>query len=106
MDYIALFRRTHVMDITAIPELEQGIEAHGIERVLPRTRAHVRIFDNFTMWFSANLVLSTIVLGALATNVFALGFWDSIVAIIIFNVLGTLPVASSRHSVPNSVSAK
>ena len=94
------------MDITAIPELEQGIEAHGIERVLPRTRAHVRIFDNFTMWFSANMVLSTIVLGALATNVFALGFWDSIVAIIIFNVLGTLPVASSRHSVPNSVSAK
>ena len=95
-----------VTDITAIPELERGIETHGIERVLPRTRTHVRVFDNFTMWFSANLVLSTIVLGALATNVFALGFWDSIVAIIIFNVLGTLPVASSRHSVPNSVSAK
>ena len=82
-----------VTDITAIPELERGIETHGIERVLPRTRAHVRIFDNFTMWFSANLVLSTIALGALATNVFALGFWDSIAAIIIFNVLGTLPVA-------------
>src|SRR2546423_10029585 len=45
------------------------------------------------MWLSANLVLSTVVLGALATNVFALGFWDSIAAIIIFNVLGTLPVA-------------
>ncbi len=82
-----------VTDITAIPELERGIETHGIERVLPRTRAHVRIFDNFTMWFSANLVLSTIALGALATNVFVLGFWDSIAAIIIFNVLGTLPVA-------------
>jgi len=82
-----------VTDITAIPELERGIETHGIERVLPRTRAHVRIFDNFTMWFSANLVLSTIALGALATNVFALGFWDSIAAIIIFIVLGTLPVA-------------
>jgi NCS1 nucleoside transporter family len=82
-----------VTDITAIPELERGIETHGIERVLPRTRAHVRILDNFTMWFSANLVLSTIALGALATNVFALGFWDSIAAIIIFNVLGTLPVA-------------
>ena len=80
-------------DIIAIPELEQGIEARGIERVPAEARPHVRIFDNFTMWFSANLVISTVALGALATTVFALGFWDSIVAMIIFNVLGALPVA-------------
>src|SRR6266567_256673 len=80
-------------DTAAIPELERGIETHGIERVSPRTRAHVRIFDNFTIWFSANLVISTVALGGLATSVFGLGFWDSIAAIIIFNVLGTLPVA-------------
>src|ERR1700751_4903340 len=77
----------------AIPELEQGIETHGIERVSPKTRAHVRIYDNFTIWLSANLVISTVALGALATNVFQLGFWDSVAAIVIFNVLGTLPVA-------------
>src|SRR5260370_41764611 len=82
-----------ISDTAAIPEIERGIEAQGIERVQPRARTHVRIFDNFTMWLSANLVLSTVVLGALATNVFALGFWDSVVAIIIFNVLGALPVA-------------
>src|ERR1700736_5418669 len=82
-----------ISDIAAIPEIERGIEAHGIERVQPSARTHVRIFDNFTMWLSANLVLSTVVLGALATNVFALGFWDSVAAIIIFNVLGALPVA-------------
>src|SRR5256714_12442657 len=82
-----------VSESIAIPELEPGIETHGIERVSPEARAHVRVFDNFTMWFSANLVLSTIALGALATNVFALGFWDSIAAFIIFNVLGTLSVA-------------
>ena len=58
-----------ISDIAAIPEIERGIEAHGIERVQPRARTHVRIFDNFTMWLSANLVLSTVVLGALATNV-------------------------------------
>src|SRR5947208_2226592 len=80
-------------DTTTIPELEQGIEVHGIERVPPRARAHVRIFDNFTMWLSANLVISTVALGALATNLFFLGFWDSLAAIIIFNVLGALPVA-------------
>lgn len=79
-------------DVVAIPE-EQGLEMHGIERVSPATRTHVRIFDNFTMWLSANLVISTIALGSLANVVFALGFWDSVLAIVIFNALGVLPVA-------------
>jgi len=46
-------------DIVAIPE-ETGIETHGIERVSPETRTHTRILDNFTLWLSANLVISTI----------------------------------------------
>src|SRR2546428_12856379 len=79
-------------DIIAIPE-EQGLETHGIERVSPKTRTHVRIFDNFTMWLSANLVISTIGLGALAIPIFQLGFWDSLAVIIVFNILGVLPVA-------------
>ncbi len=79
-------------DVVTIPE-EQGIETHGIERVSPTTRTHVRIFDNFTMWLSANLVLSTFALGTLAIPVFKLGFWDSVAVIIIFNVLGVLPPA-------------
>src|SRR3989441_9682935 len=79
-------------DTVTIPE-ERGIETHGIERVSPKTRAHVRIFDNFTMWLSANLVISTVALGALAIPIFGLGFWDSVLVIIIFNVLGILPVA-------------
>lgn len=80
-------------DVVTIPELEKGVETHGIERVSPKTRSHVRIFDNFTMWLSANLVLSTIALGALAIPIFGLGFWDSVIAIIIFNAFGVLPVA-------------
>ena len=79
-------------DVVTIPE-EQGLETHGIERVSPTTRTHVRIFDNFTMWLSANLVISTVGLGALAVPIFGLGFWDSVAVIIIFNVLGVLPVA-------------
>lgn len=70
-----------------------GIEAQGIERVSPQSRSHVQIFDNFTMWLAANLVLSTIALGALAINIFGLGLWDSIGVIVIFNLLGVLPVA-------------
>src|SRR5437764_12924516 len=79
-------------DVITIPE-EQGLETHGIERVSPKTRTHVRILDNFTMWLSANLVISTVGLGALAIPIFGLGFWDSLAVIIIFNVLGVLPVA-------------
>src|SRR5215471_17063259 len=79
-------------DTVAIPE-ERGVETHGIERVSPSTRTHVRIFDNFTMWLSANLVISTVALGALATQAFFLGFWDGLAVIIIFNALGVLPVA-------------
>ncbi|TME67475.1 MAG: hypothetical protein E6I59_00465, partial [Chloroflexi bacterium] len=79
-------------DVVTIPE-EQGIETHGIERVSPKTRTHVRVIDNFTMWLSANLVISTIGLGALAVPIFSLGFWDSVAVIIIFNALGVLPVA-------------
>ncbi len=75
-----------------IPELEHGVETHGIERVSPSTRAHVRVRDNFTMWLAANLVISTLALGTLPTF-FGMGFWDSFLAIIIFNVLGVLPVA-------------
>lgn len=79
-------------DVVTIPE-ERGIETHGIERVSPKTRTHVRVFDNFTMWLSANLVISTFALGTLAIPVFKLGFWDSIGVIIIFNALGVLPPA-------------
>src|SRR2546430_1638509 len=89
-------------DVVTIPE-EQGVETHGIERVSPETRTHVRIIDNFTMWLSANLVISTIGLGALAVPIFGLGFWDSVAVIIIFNALGVLLVALAHvHIMPPS----
>ncbi len=83
---------THVPEqVIEIPELERGIETRGIERVPPKARADVRVFNNFTLWLSANMVISTFALGTLATVVFGLGFWDSVTAIIIFNVLGITP---------------
>src|SRR5713226_6356119 len=88
-------RRTAFMasDTVTIPELEKGVEIHGIERVSSTTPAHKSIFDNFTMWLSANLVISTVGLGALAIPIFVLGIWGRVAIIIIFNALGTLPVA-------------
>ena len=82
---------THTISLPK-PE-EHVVEQYGIERVPPAMRTHVRIFDNFTLWFSANMVISTVALGALAIPVFGLGFWDSVVAIILFNLLGSFPVA-------------
>ena len=70
-----------------------GIEQAGITRVPPSDRHHVRVIDNLTMWLSANLVLSTVALGSLAIPVFHMGFWDSVLAIVLFNILGVLPVA-------------
>src|SRR5256885_12912589 len=80
-------------DLTPSAEFTHGIELHGIERVSPDHRYHVRIFDNFTMWLSANLVISTVGVGAIAHPFFQLGFWDSFIAILLFNALGVLPVA-------------
>ena len=47
------------IDIAPSPDLTRGIEVHGIERVSPDKRFHVRIFAHFTLWLSANLVIST-----------------------------------------------
>jgi purine-cytosine permease-like protein len=80
-------------DTAPPPESTRGIEVHGIERVSPDKRFHVRIFDNFTLWLSANLVISTVSVGAIAHPFLNLGFWDSFIAIVLFNALGLLPVA-------------
>src|SRR6266487_5414761 len=48
-----------------IPELERGIETRGIERVPSGYRADLRILNNFTLWLSANMVISTFALGTL-----------------------------------------
>lgn len=75
------------------PSLTSEIEVHGIERVSPADRTDVRIFDNFTLWLSADLVISTIGVGAIAHPFLGLGLWDSVIAILLFNALGVLPVA-------------
>jgi hypothetical protein len=47
----------------------------------------------FAQWLAANMAVSSFAIGALATPVFFLGFMDSILAILFFNLLGILPVA-------------
>lgn len=70
-----------------------AFEARGIERVSPADRRHTRVLDNFTLWLSANTVISSVAVGSLAGPLFGLGWWDALTAIVLFNLLGVLPVA-------------
>lgn len=71
-----------------------AIEMGGIERVAPGDRDDTRPLDNLTVWLSANTVISSVALGSLAVPLFHLGWWDSLSAIVLFNLMGVLPVAS------------
>lgn len=83
--------QTQTIESVAIPA--PGVEARGIERIPHQERAHKRVWELGTLWFSVNFVLSTVVTGALAVPVFGLGLIDSLIAILLFNALGILPVA-------------
>lgn len=88
-----LFGALKSMDTITKPVEHSEIEKFGIERVSPSDRHHIRVFDNLTMWLSANLVVSTITVGTLAVPFFRMGFWDSLLSIILFTAFGVLPVA-------------
>lgn len=73
-------------------KLDTGFETTGIERVEEHERAHTQLLDTMWLWWSANSVVATVAVGALSFF-FGLGFWGSIGIIVLFNVLGALPVA-------------
>ena len=79
-------------DVVVTKPQAQTFETTGIERVAESDRAHTQLHDTMWLWWSANAVVATVVLGTI--NVFfGLGFWGSILVILVFNVLGVLPVA-------------
>lgn len=69
-----------------------GVEQRGIERVPSDERSTAHISQVGTMWLSANMVVSSFAIGALAYPVFYLGFIDTILTIFFVNILGILPV--------------
>lgn len=78
--------------ITQPPATGTGFETTGIERVEESDRAHTQLMDTMWLWWSANSVVATVVLGTI--GLFAgLGFWGTIAVIVVFNILGVLPVA-------------
>src|SRR5215469_16265272 len=80
------------MTSVATKKPSTGFEVTGIERVEEDNRAHTQLWDTMWLWWSANSVVATVALGSLSFF-FGLGFWGSVIVILIFNILGVLPVA-------------
>jgi NCS1 family nucleobase:cation symporter-1 len=60
---------------------------------VPDAERHGRVRDLFTIWFGSNVMLLTIVTGALATTVYGLSLGWSALAIVIGNLVGAVFMA-------------
>ncbi|QGA20490.1 hypothetical protein EYB26_008194 [Talaromyces marneffei] len=67
-----------------------GAEEFGIERISEEIRTNQHPRDYFTIFFAANCNTATLATGFLGPVTFGLGWWDSFLAIVFFNVLGGL----------------
>ncbi|EWC43612.1 hypothetical protein DRE_01499 [Drechslerella stenobrocha 248] len=55
-------------------------------------KTDTKLYKVGTMWLAVNLVVSSFAIGVLGPNVFRLGWYDSVLAIIFFNLLAITPV--------------
>ncbi|KAL9532969.1 Purine-cytosine permease [Sphaerulina musiva] len=72
-----------------------NVEQRGIERVPENERTDdgfKALLNVATMWLSANMVVSSFAIGILSKSLFYLGFADSILACLFFNLIGITPV--------------
>ena len=75
-----------------VSEAPQRIEDKTIQPIPPNER-HGRTHDLFSLWFGSNIMLLTVVTGALATSVYGLPFWLSVIAIVVGNLVGAVFMA-------------
>ncbi|KAH7907851.1 cytosine-purine permease [Hygrophoropsis aurantiaca] len=67
-----------------------GVEARGVERVPENQRETKNAWNNLLMWWSVNMVLTTIPVGTLGQYVFTLSFGTSVATIMCFGALGAV----------------
>jgi nucleobase:cation symporter-1, NCS1 family len=73
-------------------EGDLSIEGHGMEPI-PASARYGSVSRVFTVWFTPNLVPAAFFLGTLAAASFiGLGFWTSIAAIVLGNLIGSVLV--------------
>ncbi|CAF3126609.1 unnamed protein product [Rotaria sp. Silwood2] len=79
-----------------------NVEERGIERISSEDRTDVTIINTAMIWVSANIIIPCFAAGTLGPAVFELDLNNSFVTIIIFNLLGTLPIAGMAYFGPAS----
>lgn len=72
---------------------KMGGETRGIERVPEDERHDDSYWNSASMWLGGNLVIAAFSLGGIGITIFDLVFWDSVLVIIFFTLLGGLLVA-------------
>lgn len=68
-------------------------ETKGIDLVTEEEKTDDSLLNAASMWFSANMVIASFSLGALGVTVFHLSFFQCVMVIFFFSLLGALPVA-------------
>ena len=73
-------------------EGDLSVEGHGFEPI-PESARYGSVARVFTVWFTPNLVPAAFFLGTLAAASFiGLGFWTSLAAIVVGNIVGSILV--------------
>lgn len=67
-----------------------GAEELGIERITEDMRTNQNPLDLFTVFFAANCNVGALALGFLGPTLFALGWWDSFLCVLFFNLFGAI----------------
>ena len=91
-DHVNSTERKSMSQMSTPPSPPAPVERRTIEHV-PVDERHGRARDLFTVWFGSNIMLLTIITGALATTVFGLPLWAGASAIVLGNVIGGVVMA-------------
>lgn len=70
-----------------------GAEEGGIERVPESLRTNQHPRDMFYLFMSVNVGTATLAFGILGPGLFELGWWDSFLTLLFFNLIGSIPPA-------------
>ncbi|QBD81338.1 cytosine permease [Ktedonosporobacter rubrisoli] len=86
-----------------------GVERRSID-FIPETERHGKVRSLFTLWFSANMQITTVVTGALAVSI-GLSLGWAIVAIVVGNLLGGIFMAlhsaqGPRMGIPQMIQSR
>jgi NCS1 family nucleobase:cation symporter-1 len=78
--------------MAAAVDAPQRIEDKTIQPI-PASERHGRARDLFTIWFGSNIMILTVVTGALSTSVYGQPFWLAVIALAVGNLVGAVLMA-------------